>query len=59
MSQVKHERFVYEDSDKELYEKVESILFSGGTEVEVDGRRYNAARDRDGDDREYFVLTLI
>lgn len=43
--------------DPELFEHLESLMFSGATEVEVDGRTYNAARDKDEHGDEFFVLT--
>ena len=52
-------RRVYKDSDPELYEEIEGIMFSGGTEVQVDGQRFNVARDRDEEDNAYFILTPV
>ena len=34
-------------------------MFSGATDVEVDGVAYNAARDKDEDDNAFFVLTPV
>ena len=61
MSQAKttSERRVYKDRDPELYEELESVMFSGGTEVELEGQRFNVARDHDEEDQEYFVLTPV
>lgn len=53
------ERHVYRDKDADLYEEVKGVLFSGGTEVTVDGQRFNAARDRDQNDEEFFILTPV
>ncbi len=51
------EKRVYKESDPDLYREIESTMFSGGTEVTVEGQRFNAARDRDEEDKAYFVLT--
>ncbi len=59
MSQNGAERHVYKERDEALYEHLENLMFSGATEVEVDGQRFNAARDRDENDTEYFILTPI
>ena len=57
MTQYGNERHVRRDSDPELFEHLESLMFSGATEVEVDDRTYNAARDKDKYGNEFFVLT--
>lgn len=59
MTQRGNERHVYKKSDSELYEYLESLMFSGATEVEVEGQTYNAARDKDEDGDEFFVLTPV
>ena len=59
MTQYGNERHVRRDNDPELFEHLESLMFSGATEVEVDGRTYNAARDKDEDGNEFFVLTPV
>lgn len=51
------ERRVYQDRDPNLYEELEGTMFSGGTEVQVEGKRFNVARDRDEEDKAYFILT--
>lgn len=51
------EKRVYKESDPELYEEIESTMLSGGTEIMVEGQRFNAARDRDEEDKAYFILT--
>ncbi len=51
------ERHVYQKDDPKLYEHLESLMFSGATEVELDGQSYNAARDKDEQDDNFFVLT--
>lgn len=51
------ERRVYRESDPELYEEIEGTMFSGGAEVRLEGRRFNVARDRDEEDKAYFILT--
>ncbi len=45
--------------EPELYEHLESEMFSGATEVEWEGRTYNAARDKDENGDEFFVLTPV
>lgn len=57
MTQYGNERHVRRDNDPELFEHLESLMFSGATDVEVDGRTYNAARDKDENGDEFFVLT--
>lgn len=57
MTQYGSERHVRRDHDPELYEQLESLMLSGATEVEVDGQAYNAARDKDENGDEFFVLT--
>lgn len=57
MTQYGDERHVRQDDEPELFEHLESLMFSGATEVEVDGRTYNAARDKDENGNEFFVLT--
>lgn len=51
------ERRVYQDRDPNLYEELEGTMFSGGTKVQVEGKRFNVARDRDEEDKAYFILT--
>lgn len=53
------ERRVYKDSDPELYKEIEGMMFSGDTEVQVEGERFNVARDRDEEDKAYFILTPV
>jgi len=53
------ERHVYQKDAPELYEHLESLMFSGATEVELDGQSYNAARDKDEQGDEFFVLTPV
>ncbi len=59
MTQNGNERHIYQKDEPELYEHLESLMFSGATEVEVDGQTYNAARDKDEDGNEFFVLTPV
>ena len=57
MSQDQSERHVYQHKDPELFEHIEGLMFSGATEVDIDGVTYNAARDKDENGDEFFVLT--
>ncbi len=59
MTQSGTERHVYKQREPELYEHLEGLMFSGATEVEVEGRNYNAARDKDEDGGEFFVLVPV
>jgi len=59
MTQNGSERHVRRRDEPELYEHLESLMFSGATEVEVDSQTYNAARDKDEDGNEFFVLTPV
>lgn len=54
---MKQERRVFRNDDPELYEHLESVMFSGGTHVELDGNSYNLARDQDAQGNNCFVLT--
>lgn len=51
------EKRVYKESDPDLYEEIESTMFSGATEIMVEGQRFNASRDRDEEDKAYFIFT--
>lgn len=53
------ERRVYKDRDPDLYEEIEGTMFSGGTEVKLECKRFNVARDHDEEDKEYFILTPV
>lgn len=59
MTQNGSERHVRRSDEPELYEHLESEMFSGATEVEWEGRTYNAARDKDENGDEFFVLTPV
>lgn len=59
MTQNGSERHVRRRDEPELYEHLESLMFSGATEVEVDSQTYNVARDKDEDGNEFFVLTPV
>lgn len=59
MTHDSKERHVYKKRDPGLYEHLESLMFSGATEVEVEGQTYNAARDKDEEGDEFFVLTPV
>ncbi len=56
-AEITAEKRIYKDNDPEFYEKLESTMFSGGTEVQVEGQHFNIARDRDEEDKAYFILT--
>jgi hypothetical protein len=51
------ERRVFKEDDPDLYEHLESVMFSGGTHVELDGQTYNLARDHDERGNTFYVLT--
>lgn len=57
MSQDRSERHFYKHKAPELFEHIEGLMFAGGTEVDIDGVTYNAARDKDENGDEFFVLT--
>lgn len=59
MTQNDNERHVHQKDEPELFEHLERLMFSGATGVEVDGQTYNAARDKDEDGNEFFVLTPV
>lgn len=59
MTQSGNERHAYKQRDPELCEHLEGLMFSGATEVEVDGQTYNAARDKDENGDESFILTPV
>lgn len=52
------ERRVHQQDDPDLYEHLQSLMFSGATEVELEGVTYNVARDTDEAGGE-FVLTPV
>ncbi len=56
-SPTPEERHVCQKDDPQVYEHLESLMFSEATEVELDGQSYNAARDKDEQGDEFFVLT--
>lgn len=56
-TEITAEKRVYKESDPDLHEEIESTMFSGGTEIILGGQRFNVARDRDEEDKAYFVLT--
>lgn len=57
------ERRLRQQDDPELYEHLHNLMFSGATEVELEGTTYNVARDTDdaasGVGGEVFVLTPV
>lgn len=59
MSQNDEEKRVYKDSEPALYEHLESMSKSGGSEVVIDGRTYNVTKDKDEHWTYYFVLVPI
>jgi hypothetical protein len=59
MNQNVKERTVYQKDEPELFEHLESMMFSGTTDLEEEGVMYRASRDKDEQGRELFVLTPI
>lgn len=59
MSQYANERIVHKKDNPELFEHLEGMMFSGDTDVEVEGIVYSAARNTDTAEGEYFVLTPV
>lgn len=47
---------MYQNREPELFEHLEGLMFAGATEVEVDGQTFNAARNKDANGDEFFVL---
>jgi hypothetical protein len=53
----KEVRTVRKEDDSELFEQLEALMFTGVTETEMDGQRYNIARDEKG--KESYVLSPV
>jgi hypothetical protein len=58
MDQTEEKR-VFQSEDPELYERLENLMFEGATEIELDGRVYNVARDQGSGEREVFILMPV
>lgn len=49
-------RVIHQQDDPQLFERIESLMSEGATEMELEGKVYNIARDKD-DRGETYVLT--
>lgn len=59
MTRAHSERQVRQQDDPELFEHLENLMFSGATEIEIEGQNYNVARDEDAQGDETFILTPV
>jgi hypothetical protein len=54
-----NERRVYRNDDPQLYERLERLMLTDDSEIEVDGRTYRAAQDKDEDGIGYYILARL